>query len=127
MKLVSIGHFNDVAQRKHVPLATMLYLHVICPPDCSLKKYAVHVCWEAIRPVAVDFPHAWAAHARDTATSAGGRHGQRQNARYVLVKSTYFFNFFHLRVLAHGPYRVIAVKTVWKEYGNRPKLQAANS
>ena len=40
------------------------------------------------------FPHAWAARTRDAATSAVGRHGQRQNARYALVKSTVFFVFF---------------------------------
>ena len=83
----------------------------MCPPDRSPEKYAAHACWEAIRPAVVDFPHAWAACARDDATGAGGRDSHRQNARYALVKSK-FFNIFFIRVLAHGPYSGIPVKEV---------------
>ena len=83
----------------------------MCPLDRSPEKYAAHACWEAIQPAVVDFPHAWAARARPDATGAGGRHGHRQNARYALVKSTVFFNYFFLRVFAHGPYSGIPVKS----------------
>ena len=59
-----------------------------------LLRDAANACWEAIRPAVIDFPHAWAACTRDDVTGAVGRHGHRQNARYVLVKSTGFFNSF---------------------------------
>ena len=74
------------------------------------NKYAAHAYWEAIRQAVVDVPHAWVARAQDDATGAGGRHGHCQNTRYVLVKSTDYFYSFFLRVLAHGPLRLIAVK-----------------
>ena len=89
----------------------------MCPPDRSPEKCAAHACWEAIRPAIVDFPHAWVACTRDDATSASGCDVCRQNARYALVKSTGFF-FFFLRVLAHGPLRLIAVKKSYQIFLN---------
>ena len=58
--------------------------------DPLLLKDVAHACWEAIQLAVVDFPHAWVTWSQDATAGAGGRHGHRQNTRYVLVNSTFF-------------------------------------
>ena len=60
-------------------------------PPGPFARDAAHACWEAIRPAVVDFPHALTARARDTATDAGGRHGDVEKTRYTLVNLRFIF------------------------------------
>ena len=68
-------------RREHGCLVIVVKAYYKLCIDPSLFSDAAHACWEAIRLVVVDFPHAWTAHARDAAAGADGRHGDIKNAR----------------------------------------------
>ena len=71
---------------------------------------ATHGCWEANASTTMNFPDTWVAWLVLDCRDRGGCYDHRQNASYALVNSAVlFFLFFSFRILAHGPYRVIAV------------------
>ena len=76
---VSVGYFYGVVPAQAwwpSNSSKNLQYYKLCI-DPSLLRDAAHACCESIQPAVADFPHALAAHARDAATGAAGRHGHR--------------------------------------------------
>ena len=60
-KAVSVDRRHGVAWREHDCLVVAIRRSQKYRSALPLVQYAVHACWEVIRPTVVDFPHTWAA------------------------------------------------------------------